>query len=121
MLDKWTRDRRFGLRFPIDSNLEYRILRHGQVLESGAGRTVNISSSGVLFQSDARIAPGATLELSISWPALIYNTAPIQLHVRGKAVRVSGRVAAVRIASYDFRTKARAANAVANAGSQSRE
>ncbi len=113
LTDKWNRDRRSGLRFPIDSGLEYRILRQGRVLESGQGRTLNISSSGVLFKSEARLMPGAIVELSIAWPARLYDNAPIQLHVRGKAVRVSGDAAAVRIVSYDFRTKARTANAAA--------
>jgi hypothetical protein len=116
LIGKWNRDRRSGLRFPIDSSLEYKILRNGKVLESGPGRTLNISSSGVLFESDAGLTPGATVELSIAWPARLYDTAPIQLHVRGKAVRISGGAVAVRIVSYDFRTKARAANAVANLG-----
>ncbi len=112
--EKWVRDRRFGMRFPIDSALDYRILRQGRILRNGQGRTVNISSSGVLFESDGRLAPGETVELSIAWPARLHDNAPIQLHVRGKTVRVSGTMAAVRIASYDFRTKARVANATAN-------
>jgi len=113
--DKWNRDRRAGLRFPIDSALEYKVLRQGRVLDAGQGRTVNISSSGVLFESDARFAPGATMELSIAWPARLGGAAPIQLYLRGRAVRVAGGITAVRIVAYDFRTKARAANATAKA------
>jgi hypothetical protein len=116
--DRWNRDRRSGLRFPIDSGVEYRILRGGKTVGSGQGRTLNISSSGVLFESGARLSPGATVELSIAWPARLYGSAPIQLRVRGKAVRISGAIAAVRISAYDFLTKARAANAASNAGSE---
>jgi hypothetical protein len=116
LAEKWNRDRRSGLRFPFDSGVEYRILRGGRTTESGPGRTLNISSSGVLFESDARPGPGTTVELSIAWPARLYDGAPVQLRVRGRTVRVSGDAVAVRISSYDFRTKARAANAAASVG-----
>lgn len=110
--DKWNRDRRTGLRFPIDCPVEYNVLRQGRILETGQGRTLNISSSGLLFESDARLTPGATLELAVAWPARLSDATPIQLRVRGRAVRVTGAVTAMRIAAYDFRTKARAANAL---------
>jgi hypothetical protein len=104
--EKWTRDRRSGHRYPIDASFEYRLVRQRKVIQSGRGRTVNISSSGVLLEVEQPLAPGVRIELSIAWPARLEGYALLQLFVAGRTVRAEGGRTAVRIQTYDFRTRA---------------
>jgi hypothetical protein len=47
---------------------------------------------------------GLNVELSISWPALLHNVAPMQLVVSGRIVRVNGTLAAIHVVQHEFRT-----------------
>ena len=80
--------------------------------EMGVGKTVNISSSGVLFTSEQELLPGRRLELSVSWPAQLDNKCPLKLVARGKIVRSEPGRVAIEIQQYEFRTAGSAANAL---------
>ena len=99
----WTDGRRFSRRYPIVLDARWRLPK-STVSEAGTGATINLSSGGVLFQADRQMPAGARIELSIAWPVLLRNVAPLQLRVIGDIVRVRGREAAVRIGEYEFRT-----------------
>lgn len=73
--------------------------------EMGDGRTINISSSGVLFTSEHILLPGRRLELSISWPAQLNNKVALKLVARGRVVRFEQGRAAIEIQQYEFRTQ----------------
>ena len=72
--------------------------------EAGDGKTLNISSSGVLFTTDHMLLPGRRLELSISWPAQLNNKCALKLVARGRVVRFEKGRAAIEIQQYEFRT-----------------
>src|SRR5262245_44551806 len=74
--------------------------------ETGEGRTINMSSSGVLITSSQMLLPGRRLELSISWPAQLNNKVALKLVARGRVVRFEQGRAAVEIQQYEFRTQA---------------
>jgi hypothetical protein len=97
-------ERRGADRFPIEREVRYRVLskRNGQ--EEGTGKTVNISSNGVLFTTDKILLPGKRLELSISWPAQLDNKCNLKLVARGRVARLEQGKAAVEIQQYEFRT-----------------
>ena len=78
--------------------------------ETGVGKTVNISSSGVLFTSEQPLLPGRRLELSVSWPAQLDNKCPLKLVARGKIVRSEPGRVAIEIQQYEFRTAGSATN-----------
>jgi hypothetical protein len=99
-------DRRHSDRFPIEREVRFRILSKRNPEENGDGRTVNISSSGVLFTSDQVLLPGRRLELSISWPAQLNNKCALKLVARGRIVRFEEGRAAMEIQQYEFRTQA---------------
>ena len=99
-------DRRNSDRFPIDREVRYRVLSKRSGEEAGEGRTINISSSGVLFTTGKMLLPGRRLEVSISWPAQLNNKTPLRLVARGRVVRFEGGYAAVMIQQYEFRTQA---------------
>jgi hypothetical protein len=98
-------DRRHSDRFPIEREVRYRVLSK-RAEDAGDGKTVNISSSGVLFTSDHILLPGRRLELSISWPAQLNAKCALKLVARGRVVRFEDGCAAMEIQQYEFRTQA---------------
>jgi hypothetical protein len=68
------------------------------------GRTLNISSNGVLFTTDKILIPGRRIEVSISWPAQLDNRCQLKLVARGRVARLEQGRAAVEIQQYEFRT-----------------
>jgi len=44
------------------------------------------------------------VELAISWPVMLHNSAPLQLIVSGRIVRSNGTRAGVRMVQHEFRT-----------------
>ena len=101
-------DRRRADRFPIEREVHYRVLNKRNE-EVGDGKTINISSSGVLFTTELRLALGRRMELSISWPAQLNGNCPLKLVARGRVVRFEEGRAAVEIQQYEFRTQSSSA------------
>jgi hypothetical protein len=97
-------DRRRTDRFPLACDLVYRMSGKRLGHEQGSGKTIDMSSGGVLFQCDRELAPGKRIEMAISWPAQLDNRCSLKLIARGKVVRSSGNQAAVAIQQYEFRT-----------------
>lgn len=103
------RDRRHADRFPIERDVRYRVLSKRSGDESGDGKTVNISSAGVLFTTTNTLLAGRRLELSISWPAQLNNKCALKLVARGRVVRSEEGRVAIEIQQYEFRTLSAAA------------
>jgi len=101
-------DRRSTDRFPIESELRYKLVENKGVPEGGMGRTLNMSSSGVLFTSETQLPVGRRVELSVDWPAQLNDQCGLKLVALGRIVRSSAESAAIRIDKYDFRTRATA-------------
>ena len=97
-------DRRHSDRFPIEREVRYRVMNKRGGDEAGDGKTLNISSSGVLFTTGHMLLPGRRLELSISWPAQLNNKCALKLVARGRVVRFEQGRAAIEIQQYEFRT-----------------
>jgi len=97
-------DRRRDKRYGLELELRWRLIRRRRVLESGEGRTVDVSSGGILFDAGRPLPAGLNVELSITWPVMLHNVAPLQLLVTGKIVRSDGRRTAVRMVQHEFRT-----------------
>jgi hypothetical protein len=101
-------DRRHSDRFPIEREVRYRVLNKRSGEEVGDGKTINISSSGVLFTVEHMLLPGRRMELAISWPAQLNNKTALKLVARGRVVRFEGGRAAIEIQQYEFRTQSSA-------------
>ena len=106
---KQNADRRHSDRFPIERQVRYKVLSKRSGEEAGEGKTINISSSGVLFTSEHILLPGRRMELSISWPAQLDSKCALKLVARGRVVRFEQGYAAIEIQQYEFRTQAPAA------------
>jgi hypothetical protein len=102
--DREKTDRRAADRFPIEREVRYKVLNRKNADEVGFGKTINMSSNGVLFTTDQYLLPGRRLELSISWPAQLNATVALKLVARGRVVRCEGGTAAIEIHQYEFRT-----------------
>ena len=98
-------ERRAADRFPIEREVRYKILNKRSAIEEGTGKTINISSNGVLFTTDQILVPGKRLELSISWPAQLDNKCQLKLVARGRVARLEQGKAAIEIQQYEFRTQ----------------
>jgi len=97
-------ERRGAVRFPIDQEVRCKLF-NGKTIEAGARRTLNLSSSGVLFTTGQRLAPGDRVELSVNWPAQLDYKHPLKLVAGGRVVRVTAEAAAIVIDRYEFRTQ----------------
>ena len=104
-------NRRAADRFPIERDVRYKILSKKSADETGVGKTVNISSSGVLFTTDQPLAPGGRLEVAISWPAQLNHKCALKLVARGRVVRIEDGKTAIEIQQYEFKTHSVSASA----------
>ena len=101
-----TVERRTSRRFAIEQDMAYRILDHrAAVPECGTGKTLDISSGGVLFETQQRLRYGKRVELSVNWPALLEGGCPLKFVAVGRVVRAEDARAAMRIEQYEFRTR----------------
>ena len=98
-------DRRSSVRFPVNLELRYSVVGHRRPAETGSGRTIDMSSSGLSFTADRPLSVGQTLDLSIDWPVLLGEGVQLQLVTSGVVVRSAGVVIALRIGRPEFRTR----------------
>jgi len=98
-------ERRRSSRFPIEREVRYKTLSQRSEVIQGAGKTLNISSSGVLFTADHELPVGTRLEVSISWPAQLNEKCLLNLVARGRVTRQDGANLALQIQQYEFRTQ----------------
>ena len=99
------RDRRMKRRFAIEQEIRYKMLYGQRIAETGVGKSVNISSSGVWLSTENMLTSGMPVELSMNWPVLLNDTCPMKLMIYGCVVRSNERGAAVAIERYEFRTQ----------------
>ncbi|HLG98713.1 MAG TPA: PilZ domain-containing protein [Bryobacteraceae bacterium] len=104
-------ERRTKARYPLELTLQYQTLGMQDSI-SGAGRTVNVSSSGVFFAAQHDIDQGARVKITMEWPTLLNGITPLQLVTTGKVVRSQDLNVGVEFDWYQFRTMKRTTGAV---------
>ena len=103
-------DPRLHARYPISLELQYKVLKGRHVEHFGGGRTVNISSGGVLFETsdfpkmNRDAVESETVELALDWPLLLEKVCAMKLVVRGRIVRRDRSRLALKIEQHEFRT-----------------
>jgi PilZ domain len=100
-------ERRGADRFPIEREIRYRLLNRREITPEKIGKTINISSNGILFTTDEVLLPGKRIEVSVSWPAQLDNKCQLKLVARGRVTRLEEGRAAIEIQQYEFRTQAK--------------
>ena len=101
-------DRRAKRRFQIEQNCRYKLLYGSRVTETGTGKTLNISSSGLWFIPEGVLGAGLPVEISMSWPARLNDVCPMKLMIYGCVVRSDASGTALAIERYEFRTQGNA-------------
>jgi hypothetical protein len=98
-------ERRSNARFPMQLNVRYRTLAAEPALV-GIGRTLNVSSCGLLIASEQQIVQdGSRLKISVEWPSMLDGTTPLQLIAECRVTRCQPAAFAVRLERYQFRTR----------------
>jgi hypothetical protein len=97
-------EQRSHQRYPIELEVEYRLLAKGQSDLLGSGKTRNISSGGVLIDALGPPPPTGLIELMLSWPFLLEGVCPLKLVMRGRIVRSDVRGIAIQSNFHEFRT-----------------
>jgi hypothetical protein len=95
-------DRRLQRRYPLKLDLEFKIMDGDKVLSSGAGKTENLSSGGVLFHPAGSVPGGSQVELLVRWPAVLVNEPALDLHIFGNLVRNDPQGIAMHTSRYHF-------------------
>ena len=103
-LEKRRVDQRVNRRYPISLEIEYKVLRKGRVERLGLGRTLNVSSGGVLFQATDELPAGSSVELLMQWPFLLEGVCPLKLVIHGSVVRSDSKGVAILNKHHEFRT-----------------
>jgi hypothetical protein len=94
-------ERRSKVRYPIELDVRFLPSKNGTY---NTGRTVNISSSGLLISSASIVGEGTALHIMIQWPYTLDGRIPLQLVAAGVVVRSTPSLFAVTVKSYQFRT-----------------
>ena len=64
-----THDRRASNRLPIECDVYYKVLGGKKTVKHvGSGKSINMSSGGVLFTTETGLLEGERIELAVSWP-----------------------------------------------------
>ena len=89
----------------MERDLHYKVLDRRGTGETSAGKTIDMSSNGILFATDGQKLGGKLLEVSISWPAQLNSVVPLKFVTRGRVVRSEHGKAAIMIQHREFRTQ----------------
>lgn len=100
------KDRRGAERFSMECEIQFKELRRRAGAGVSTGRTINMSSRGMLFSCNQPLVPGRDLEVSVNWPVKLNSTIPLKMVARCRVVRFDGCTVAVEIKKYEFRTQA---------------
>ena len=105
-LEQPSENNRQSARYPIALKLQYKLRMNKKGLEYlGFGRTLNISSGGVLFEADCPLPARAPIEVALDWPYLLLDgVVTLKLVMRGIIIRSDAKAIAVKADHYEFRT-----------------
>ena len=100
-------ERRAKIRYPVEMNLLCRTLGDGESIPV-TGRTVNLSSRGVLIETSGEhhLAAGRKVEIKMQWPCLLEGGIPVNLVATGTVVRCGASRFAATMDCHEFRIMA---------------
>ena len=95
-------ERRSDLRYPVALAFRYVAAGNTQLI-SGQGRTLNLSRSGILLETDRALPAGLRIQLRIAWPVRLHGSQELTLWIDGQTVRTQSQSTAVSILTSEFR------------------
>jgi len=91
---------------PIERDVRYKVLGGKKTIKQvGLGKTLNMSSGGVLFTTESPLPEGERVEIAVSWPAQLNDVLPLKLVAMGRLVRAEDSQAAISVERYEFKTR----------------
>ena len=98
-------ERRLCRRLPITQPVRYKIQGDRKGTEQiGLGKTLDMSSSGVLFTTEPSLPQGERIELAVDWPVTL-DGVRLELIMWGHVVRADDTRAAMCVERYEFKTR----------------
>ena len=98
-------ERRLCRRLPITQPVRYKIQGDRKGTEQiGLGKTLDMSSSGVLFTTEPSLPQGERIELAVDWPVTL-DGVRLELIMWGHVVRADDTRAAMYVEKYEFKTR----------------
>jgi hypothetical protein len=91
--------------YPIVAEIDYRLVGPRGMLARGSGKTIGISRTTVLFQSNDTVPEGSRIEMFVPWPVRLNGTVPLNLVIDGTTVRSRNECVNLAIHQYEFRTR----------------
>jgi len=101
-------NRRVTSRFLDAQEIRYRLVE-SPAGKGSVGKTLDISSGGVLFTTTKRLPHGHRVEMAIHWPARLARNCAVQFVATSRVIRSETKHAAVHIERYEFRMRATSA------------
>ncbi len=96
------KNRRAANRYDLDLPFDFRLFGRDQSVQEGRGRTLNMSSHGLLVSPDLRISKGQPIELFVQLPGQLKDAAGARLVILGHVLRSSHTGAAIKIVRHGF-------------------
>ena len=98
-------ERRSKRRFIIERDVQYERLRGTEILDSGIGKTLEMSSHALRFTTGLALRPGDKVKVAVNWPVMLDATCRLNMVIYGMVVRSDGNSATVRIGLHELRTR----------------
>ena len=100
-------ERRTSNRVPMGQPAVVRVRERQGDSSTYSGQIVNMSSSGILFESEKNFPVGKYIEVSLLWPVKLENDCQLKLVVSGRVVRSEESETAMTVDKREFRTAGR--------------
>ena len=95
-------ERRLHRRYLVNVEIKYRLKEAQESIKTGIGRTINISTYGILFESQLPVPLGSRIEIDLPWPTRP-QAQPLELRAEGYTIRAARNQTAMYIEQYAFR------------------
>jgi hypothetical protein len=96
------RNRRTAKRYGLELPFEYRLFGRDQYVQEGCGRTLNMSSRGLLVAPDQQISKGLPIEIVVQLPVELKDMTGARLVILGHVMRSGPTGAAIKIVRHGF-------------------
>lgn len=80
------RRRHSNCRYLVAADVVYQLMKNREIFSDGRGRSLNISSGGILFESETVLPVGVSIALQIVWPTKLDEHVALTLHIHGRTL-----------------------------------
>ena len=97
--------RRAPFEVPVSLEIQYRVWQGSSSPELGSGRTILLTSSKVVFETDQDLRVDDGLDASITWPVPLDKDIGLQLVASLLVTHTNGHQITAAIRGYEFKTR----------------